>query len=146
MRGIAFRARWIANPEEGRMRTQYYFRRSPRGLCAWDVERLIELSRPLARERVPLAEIRELDEPHWAHERAQPLICREIVSHARLMLDCDLAFPVILSSDGRVMDGMHRVGKALLKGLSDIEAVRFIEDPEPDYIGVHPDDLPYPIL
>ncbi len=59
------------------------------------------------------------------------------------MLDCDLAFPVILSSDGRVMDGMHRICKALLQGLSEIEAVRFQRDPEPDYVGVDPDDLPY---
>jgi hypothetical protein len=59
------------------------------------------------------------------------------------MQDCDLAFPIILSNDGRVMDGMHRVCKALLQKHNEIEAVRFIEDPEPDYIGVHPDDLPY---
>jgi len=59
------------------------------------------------------------------------------------MLDCDLAFPVILSSDGRVMDGMHRICKALLQGQNDIEAVRFDHDPEPDYIGVDPDELPY---
>jgi hypothetical protein len=66
-----------------------------------------------------------------------------VVDHARLMLDSDLAFPVILSSDGRVMDGMHRICKALMQGFDDIEAVRFVQDPEPDYIGVHPDDLPY---
>jgi hypothetical protein len=126
------------------MRTQYYFRKSPAGLCAWNVERLIELSRELPRERVPLSDLRELDEPHWSHERTQHLTCREIVDHARLMLDCDLSFPIILASDGRVMDGMHRVCKALLQGLGDIEAVRFAEDPEPDYIGIHPDDLPYP--
>ena len=71
------------------------------------------------------------------------MTCREVVDHARLMLDCDLAFPVILSSDGRVMDGMHRICKALLQGLSEIEAVRFQQDPEPDYVGVDPDDLPY---
>jgi len=92
---------------------------------------------------VPLSDIRELDEPYWANERAQQLTCREIVDHARLMLDCDLSYPVILSSDCRVMDGMHRVCKALLQGQSDIEAVRFVDDPEPDYIGVDPDDLPY---
>ena len=39
---------------------------------------------------------------------------------------------------------MHRIGKALLEGRSDIEAVRFLIDPEPDYIDVPPDDLPYP--
>ena len=101
------------------MRPQYHFRRSPQGLCAWNVRRLVELSRDLPREHV------------------------DIVDHARLMLDRDLSFPIILSSDGRIMDGMHRVCKALLENRADIEAVRFLEDPEPDYIGVHPDDLPY---
>lgn len=125
------------------MRVQYHFRKSPKGLCAWNVSRLVELSRTLAPERVPLAAIHELDEPFWAGEENQKLTCREIVDHARLMLESDLAFPVILSSDGCVMDGMHRVCKALLQGLDYIDAVRFPHDPEPDYIGVHPNDLPY---
>ena len=34
------------------------------------------------------------------------------------------------------MDGMHRVGKALLLGRSSIDAVQFNKDPEPDYVGV----------
>jgi len=59
------------------------------------------------------------------------------------MVECDLAFPVILSSDGRVMDGMHRVCKALFENRTEIEAVRFVHDPAPNYIGVDPDDLPY---
>jgi hypothetical protein len=128
------------------MRTQYHFRPSPRGLYAWNVQRLIEQSSVLPRERVPLSAIRELDEPYWAGEKDRQLTCRQITGHARLMLDCDLAFPVILSSDGGVMDGMHRICKALLEGRSDVEAVRFKVDPEPDYIGVQPDDLPYPHL
>lgn len=125
------------------MRVQYHLRTTARGLCAWDVHRLIRLSQNLPRELMPLEAIRELDEPYWAGDSTQPLTCRAVVEHARLMLDCDLEHPVILSSDGRVMDGMHRIGKALLEGQMDIEAVRFVEDPEPDYIGVHPDDLPY---
>jgi len=126
-----------------RMRAQYHFRNSPDGLYAWSVHRLVEVSRTLAPERVPLAAICELDEPFWAGEENQKLTYREIVDHARLMLESDLAFPVILSSDGRVMDGMHRVCKALLQDLDYIDAVRFARDPEPDYIGVHPNDLPY---
>lgn len=126
------------------MRTQYHFRPSPQGLCAWNVHRLIELSRDFVRERVPLSAIRELDEPYWSDGPGQKLSCREVTEHARLMLDCDLRFPVILSSDGRVMDGMHRICRALLEGHSDIEAVRFELDPEPDYVGVDPDELPYP--
>jgi hypothetical protein len=126
------------------MRTQYHFRNSERGLCAWDVARLIELAQSLPRERVPLAAIRELDEPFWCGAEGQKLTCRQIVDHARLMLDCDPVHPIILSRDGRVMDGMHRVCRALLAGITEIDAVRFSEDPKPDYVGVGPDDLPYP--
>lgn len=71
------------------------------------------------------------------------MTCRDVVEHARLIHDCDFDHPVILSRDGRVMDGMHRICKALLLGRIDVEAVRFPEDPAPDYIGVHPADLPY---
>jgi hypothetical protein len=92
---------------------------------------------------VPLSAIHELDEPYWSGSPGQKLTCRRVVDHARLMLDCDFEFPIILSSDGRVMDGMHRVCKALLEGRTEIEAVRFVRDPEPDYIGIDPDDLPY---
>jgi hypothetical protein len=120
------------------MRAQYYFRKSPRGLCAWNVQGLVERTRDFVRECVPLSAIRELDELYWGE-----LTCRKVVGHARLMLECDFEFPVILSSDGRVMDGMHRISKALFEGLSEIEAVRFVTDPEPDYIGVDPDELPY---
>jgi hypothetical protein len=125
------------------MRAQYHFRKSAKGLCAWDVGRLVRLSSALALERVPLSEFRELDEPYWTSGPGQRVTCREMVDHARLMLDSDLAFPVILSSDGRVMDGMHRICKALLEGREEIEAVRFVEDPKPDFVGVQPDDLPY---
>jgi hypothetical protein len=125
------------------MRTQYHFRNSPDGVCAWSVKRLVELSKGLVRERVPLSAICELDEAYWAGGINQRLTCREIADHARLILECDLAFPVILSSDGRLLDGMHRVCKALLHGLDNIEAVRFVRDPEPDYIGLNPEELPY---
>ncbi len=125
------------------MRTQYHFRQSPQGLRAWNIHRLVELSADLPLERVALSAIRELDESYWSGDSTKPITCRQIAEHAQLIHDCDLAFPVILSSDGRVMDGMHRICKALLEGLTYIEAVRFHHDPEPDYVGLHPDDLPY---
>ncbi len=125
------------------MRRQYHFRTSPAGLRAWDVDRLVKLSAGFPRERVPLASIREIDEAYWSSEGTTRLTCRDVVEHARLIQECDFAHPVILSRDGRVMDGMHRICKALLLGRADIEAVRFERDPDPDYVGVHPDDLPY---
>jgi hypothetical protein len=91
---------------------------------------------------VKLSSIRELDESFWSNEGPR-MTCRQVVEHVRLMQDADLAFPVILSSDGGVMDGMHRICKALLAGQEHVEAVRFPQDPAPDYVGVEPDDLPY---
>ncbi|HET9833737.1 MAG TPA: hypothetical protein VFP91_18575 [Vicinamibacterales bacterium] len=122
------------------MRTQYYFQPSDRGLLAWDVHRLVRLSKTLPRKRVPLADIRELDE---AWSRGEPVTWRAMIEHIRLMDAADLAYPIILSSAGRVMDGMHRVAKSLREGRPDIEAVQFDVDPLPDHVGRGPDDLPY---
>jgi hypothetical protein len=125
------------------MRKQYHFRASPAGLQAWDIDRLVELAKHLPHQRVPLTAIREIDEAYWSNEGTTQLTCRDVVEHARLIQDCDFDYPVILSHDGRVMAGIHRICKALLLDHEHIEAVRFAEDPQPDYVGVHPDDLPY---
>lgn len=121
------------------MRKQYHFRRSAAGLRAWDVDRLVVLSLELRAESVPIASIRELDEPYWG----EPMTPRIVADHVRLINESDLGHPIILSSDGRIMDGMHRVLKAVLLGRSHITAVRFVTDPEPDFVGVDPDALPY---
>jgi hypothetical protein len=125
------------------VRKQYHFWPTERGLAAWDVERLIRLSRDLPRERVALGAIRELDEVYWFDDDQQRPTCRRVLDHLRLIEATELRHPIILGADGRVMDGMHRVAKALLEGHQEIEAVRFARDPEPDYVGRRPRDLPY---
>jgi hypothetical protein len=121
------------------MRKQYHFRPSAAGLRAWDIHRLVALSKQLEPELVLIANIRELDEPYWG----EPMTCRHVADHARLINEADLGYPVILANDGRIMDGMHRVLKALIQGQTYINAVRFLTDPEPDFVGVYPDELPY---
>ncbi|MCH7574319.1 MAG: hypothetical protein IIA59_04250 [Candidatus Marinimicrobia bacterium] len=125
------------------MRKQYYFRPSRQGYYAWDVDRLVTLTKNFERERVKLDSIREIDETIWFGDKDGKSTCRAIVEHMRLIEETDLRYPIILSSDGRVMDGMHRVAKALLEGQETIETVKFSQDPEPDHKDVHPDDLPY---
>ena len=124
------------------MRKQYYFRPSNRGLLAWDVDRLVALSKPLARTNVSVAVIRELD-LLFASDFERASTWRDVIKDVALIETADLRNPVILSADGSVMDGMHRVAKAVLLGKSTIEAVQFSVDPEPDYVGVTPDKLPY---
>lgn len=109
---------------------------------AWDVDRLVLLTKDFPRIRVPLEAIREIDEPHWFSGGAQAATCRAVMEHARMISEADFDFPIILSADGRVMDGMHPVVKALLNGLQSIEAVQFERDPDPDFVDVTIDDLP----
>ncbi len=125
------------------MRKQYHFRTSERGLLAWDVDRLVELTSGFTPIDVPLSEIRELDETFWFDHEGDAPTCRRIALHAKLMNETDLRHPIILSAEGRVMDGMHRVCRALIEGRETIRGVRFEIDPEPDYVGMTPDKLPY---
>ncbi len=129
------------------MRKQYHFYSSEKGLLSWDVDKLIELTRNLPVKRISLENINEFNDVYWyglgestGDERPT---CKNIAEHALLIKETDLKFPIILSADGRVMDGMHRVCKAYIEGKNTIEAVQFIEDPIPDHIGKHPQDLPY---
>lgn len=123
------------------MRKQYYFRPSPEGLLAWDVDRLVALSRDLPVHAVPLSDIRELDEPVFGDE--DPPTWRGLVAHVRLMDEAELRYPIILAADGAVMDGRHRVARALREGRATIDAVRFAEDPPPDHVGRAPEELEY---
>ena len=125
------------------MRKQYHFRPSKQGYYAWDIDRLIALSKDFQRKKVDLDSIQEIDENFWFGDKSDKPTCRAIVEHMRLIEEADLSHPIILSSEGGVMDGMHRVAKALLEGKEKIDAIQFIKDPEPDYEDVHPDDLPY---
>jgi hypothetical protein len=123
------------------VRKQYCFRPSARGLLAWDVDRLVALTSNLPRRKVALSEIRELDQP-WHGDDETPT-WRSMLAHLELIDAADLAYPIILAADGWVMDGMHRVAKALREGRRQIEAVQFAVDPDPDYVGRRPEDLQY---
>ena len=123
------------------MRKQYFFRDSPRGLLAWDVHRLIELSAKFPRKTVHIDDLEELDRP-WSGIDA-PATWRQVIDHIRMIDAADLAYPIIRAANGEVMDGRHRIAKAALMGRQTIECVQFERDPEPDHIGKGPDDLSY---
>ncbi|MBD8349544.1 hypothetical protein [Dysgonomonas sp. HGC4] len=122
------------------MRKQYHLLKSEKGLLAWDVHRLIELTKDLPIQLIALDDIKEIDESYWFNDAPT---CRKIAEHITLITEADLSYPIILSSEGRVMDGMHRVIKALLNKDKHIKAVQLKTNPSPDYIGVAEEDLPY---
>ena len=90
-----------------------------------------------------MSAIRELDENWWYQGEGDVPTPRSLADHMALVQATDLKHPVILCSDGRLMDGMHRLVKALLEKRETILAVKFERTPEPDYINPAPDSLSY---
>ncbi|HWE54702.1 MAG TPA: GNAT family N-acetyltransferase [Acidimicrobiales bacterium] len=124
------------------MRKQYHFWPGEHGDDAWDVDRLIHLSRDLPVIEIDLDRIGEIDTAYW-FPGGRPVTVRDVIDHTRLMATADLTHPVILGPDNRVMDGMHRIARAVLDGRERIRAVRFDVLPAPDHRGVVAEDLSY---
>lgn len=103
------------------------------GRAFWMTERLWKLSADLPVIRVSIESVAEFDQNCWFDEERPPT-CRAVANHLKRVIDADLSYPIILSPEGRLMDGGHRVAKAWLQGETEIDAVRFQADPEPDYI------------
>lgn len=57
-----------------------------------------------------------------------------IAHHVRRALDVDTSYPVILDEAGFIMDGWHRILRALIDGKATIKAVRFDKTPPHDYL------------
>ena len=123
------------------MRKQYHIRDSERGLLAWDVDRLLRLTSGQEPVDLPLERIRELNEAFWFSGDGDTPTCRRVAEHAKLINETSLDHPIIIDREERVMDGMHRVSKALISGLT-IKAVKLLAMPEPDFVGVSIDQLP----
>ena len=100
----------------GELDDQYHYWPNGEAYDAWRVDRLIAAAEGLPVEQVAVEEIAELDTNYWFHAGHDPTV-RNVVRHARHALDgVDASHPVILGPDGRVMDGMHRIVRALLVG------------------------------
>ena len=97
----------------------------------WNVERLWQLANDLPVERIPLTEFEDVFASKlWFGPEG--ITCREFVEKVKAVNEVDLSYPIILASDGWIMDGRTRLQKALLLGKQDIAAVKFVQMPEPD--------------
>ena len=94
------------------------------GRHTWSVPRLFELVRELPVMDVP---IRHLN----VYNTYEKLTLREMVMHMKAVNNADLEKPIILDEDGELMDGRHRLMKAMLLGVPTIKVVRFHENPPP---------------
>ena len=99
----------------------------------WYTERLWKLAKGLPEYEVDVESFRELDRDCWFGEGRAPTI-REIAEHCRRINETEPHYPVIINDNGQLMDGGHRLARALLEGRKTVKAVRFKEMPEPDEV------------
>lgn len=125
------------------MRKQYHTRQVGPNRHVWDVHRLVRLAASKRPELVLISSIGELDENWWYQDETDLPTPRSLAGHMALVRAVDLQHPIILCSEGRLMDGMHRLVKALLEERETILAVKFKRTPEPDYIDPTPESLSY---
>ena len=112
-------------------------------MLAWNIDRLLRLTSEQEPIDLPLEGIREIDEAFWFSCDGDTPTCRRVAEHAKLINEMSLDHPIIIDLEGRVMDGMHRVCKAFIEGLKTVKAVRLLVMPEPDFVGIPVDQLPY---
>lgn len=123
------------------IRPQYHFRRVNGHTHIWDVRKLAALIADQPVIDVPIGDIREIHEPYWFSD--EDPTCARVMAHAEQVAESDLAYPIILCHEGRVMDGMHRVMKAHGLGIPTIQARRFNAVLAPDFIDIVPNNLAY---
>ena len=122
------------------MRQQYHIRQVGSDTHVWDVNRLLRVHADLPTEQLALADVAELQQAYWYADSHPSTL--ELIEHMRLVAAADLAYPILIDAEGGLMDGMHRIVKAVLAGHSHIAAQRLPHTSAPDYINVDVDSLP----
>jgi hypothetical protein len=64
-------------------------------------------------------------------EEIEPTV-RRVAERAKDIFAADLAYPIIMTRSGDILDGAHRIARAYLQGLASIDAVILEDWPEPD--------------
>jgi hypothetical protein len=89
------------------------------------MSQLWELAEGLPVKKVLRSEIKGFDEVCWFGGPRNILpTCRAIAEHARDIYASDLNYPIILSPTGEVLDGWHRICKAYLHAIEEIDVVQ----------------------
>jgi len=98
------------------------------GKQVWTVSRLIKLAEGLEAFDLPLIHI-DLTGCYWRIAST-----RGFLFQMKRVQKADLIYPIILNYESMIMDGWHRICKAILEERETIKAVRFDYYVEPDYI------------
>lgn len=106
------------------------------GKC-WYVDQLWILARDLPVTSRAVQSFRELQECCWE----QSMGLADFAAHVRRVEQADPAYPIIISAEGWLMDGAHRLVKAMLRGETHVPVQQFQVTPPPDFEDPEPEEL-----
>ena len=110
------------------------------GPRVWYITTIWRAAEGLAVREVPITAVREMNEVCWFSDAwGKRPTCRAVVEHCRRIMDADFSHPIILGPDGGVLDGMHRIARALLDGKTTLPGVQLTAMPPVDEL-LSPDD------
>ena len=95
----------------------------------WRVDTLVKAASTLDVYEFNLSNISLEDPIRWHMSSV-----RDALAHLDRLRRADISRPIIQRADGCIMNGWHRIIKAMSEGKKFIPAKRFIENPEPDFI------------
>lgn len=93
----------------------------------WSVARLIKLA-----EDFPVYEVPVFTFPTYFWPWEDDLNLDTFISHVNRVQSADLDIPLLISPSGGIIDGMHRLCKAVLEKKETIKVKYFKELPRPD--------------
>ena len=98
------------------------------GKNIWAVKDLWRAAEGLTPKVVSVAKLVELNNDRHSWGKIDQ---KEMVQHVKRVMNADMSYPLILSPDGWIADGLHRLTRAMLEGHETISVVRLNEMPEP---------------
>jgi hypothetical protein len=104
-------------------------------LHTWEVPRLWALAEGLPTFEYEVRRFAGFDDVMWFGDGHPPTV-RAVLDHVHRVQTADLSRPILLSEVGRVMDGVHRLCRALIEGRDTVTAVRFVPTPAADRVEV----------
>ena len=115
-----------------RISGQTYSERSDGWKKYWKVEDLWEVAEGLPIEYIPLQLLTDqLEGTYWTQGEEEDVTPQWVLGHTRRILKADLNYPILVNSENTIVDGIHRLCRAVLDGRDDIAVQRIEELPPP---------------
>ena len=97
----------------------------------WDLNHIWDISKELEIKFIDVAELwDERYEKAWCWQHEDEIIDNSFfLHHMQRVLNADLNYPIILSEEKLIFDGVHRLMKAKHLGHKKIQFVQFEKDP-----------------